>query len=303
VHEHRGVEVADNIRELAAVHASSHSDRCLGTVEHIDRAARLRGSASVVSGDCISLARDVIAGQTARGDEARPSVSIEVHLHHNGDLVIGTDRVELDAHGLANTHIDALAHVGVDGAWHGGVSSESVHHDDSSLLSWARHGLVTRGVLLDVPALRGVPYVDNGQPVSGAELEACARRAGVTIEPGDAVLVYMGRDRWEAEGKAIQPISEAHDGRPGLGPDAATWIADSRLSILCWDMLDAHGHGVDTLGIHVLIWAIGLALVDNCELHLAAEALRDRQPVGQLVVAPLAMPRATGCLVNPLLVV
>src|SRR3546814_12468973 len=79
----------------------------------------------------------------------------------------------------------------------------------------------------------------------------------------------MGRDRYEAAGHELLPISDAVDGRPGLGASAAVWVADNGASILCWDFLDAHGHGADALSVHLLIWSIGLALIDNCALDVA----------------------------------
>ena len=54
--------------------------------------------------------------------------------------------------------------------------------------------------------------------------------------------------------------------------------------------------------IHLLIWGIGLLLVDNCSLSMAADALHEaRRATGALVVAALAVPGGTGCTVNPLL--
>ena len=115
------------------------------------------------------------------------------------------------------------------------------------------------------------------------------------------MLVYMGRDRYEAAGNRYPVLSEAHHGRPGIGPSGAEWIADHGVSVLCWDFLDAHGPNIDPLSVHLLIWAIGLALVDNCHLGRAAAALASRgSRAGLLMVAPLVLERATGCMVNPL---
>ncbi|HEY9558395.1 MAG TPA: cyclase family protein, partial [Acidimicrobiales bacterium] len=191
---------------------------------------------------------------------------------------------------------------GIDGCWHGGVPTDSIYADDASLIAWADHGLATRAVLVDVPALRGAPWIELGAPVEGEEIDGALAATGVAFEPGDALLVYMGRDRYEAAGHELLPISDAVDGRPGLGASAAVWVADNGASILCWDFLDAHGHGADALSVHLLIWSIGLALIDNCALDVARRALAGKMtPTGMLSAAPLALPQATGCLVNPLL--
>src|SRR3546814_18397605 len=76
-------------------------------------------------------------------DLDRSNFAIEPHAHVQGNLTVGTDRVELDAHGLANTHLDGLTHMGIDGCWHGGVPTDSIYADDAPLIAWADPGLAT----------------------------------------------------------------------------------------------------------------------------------------------------------------
>jgi kynurenine formamidase len=296
--------ISDWQRELARAHRCDPPEQCVGTVGLIDAAARRRGAAAIESGACVSLAAPVTAGEPVRADETRPAVRVEAHAHEAGALTVGSDRVELDAHGIANTHLDGLLHLGVDGLFHGGVDTSALHSGDESMAAWARHGIVTRGVLVDIPAARGRPWVETDEPVSGDEVEAVLRARGVVFEQGDALIVYMGRDRFEAAGHELLPIARAADGRPGMDDSAARWVAEHGASAVCWDFLDAHRPGDAGLTVHLLIWSIGLALVDNCSLGAAAEALRSR-PVsaGLLVVAPLGITNTTGCLVNPLLVI
>jgi hypothetical protein len=148
--------------------------------------------------------------------------------------------------------------------------------------------------------------VDADRPVSGAELDAALARSGGELSPGDAVLIYLGRDRFEAAGLRYRTIPECvADGVPrsGLGAGAAQWIAERPISVVCWDFLDAVHEDEPRGSVHLLIWAIGLGLVDNCDVGAAREALHraDRHD-GMLVVAPLLIPGATASLVNPLLV-
>jgi hypothetical protein len=119
-------------------------------------------------------------------------------------------------------------------------------------------------------------------------------RAGVTFEPGDALLVDMGRDRFEAAGNETTP-----DHRPGVGEDGARWIEAHRVSVVCWDFLDAFGAGEPRAPVHLLNWAIGLVLVDNCDFSRLRHALEPGQVTGALVLAPLPVPAATGCNVSP----
>ncbi|HMG44207.1 MAG TPA: cyclase family protein [Acidimicrobiales bacterium] len=293
----------DWFRERARAHRSAHDEDCLGTVSLIDAEARRRGAAAVRTGQAISLSRPITAEAAARADDRRPTAQIEVFVETAGDRTVGTDRVTLDAHGTPNTHLDGLTHFGIDGEWHGGRPCASPSEEDRSLVAWARHGLVTRAVLADIPAHRGTEWVEVGAPVTADDIQASLDMADVEVVPGDALLLYMGRDRFERAGNELLPIARAEHGRPGVGRSAAEWIADNGVSLLCWDFLDAHGPGIEPLVVHHLIWAIGLALVDCCELGAAADALRGRRPpTGLLSVAPLALEQATGCMVNPLLV-
>jgi hypothetical protein len=290
------------VRTLAESHVHS-GEPCLGTLARIDADAVRRGAACVREGRPTSIGRTVEAGESVRAQDARPCFEIETHVGGDG-VVIGSDRIAVDTHGLVNTHLDGLAHIGVDGCWHGGVPAASIHSDDGSLMAWARHGIMTRAVFLDIPEVRGEPWVRIDRPVSGDELEAARRAAGVPIERGDALVIYSGRDRYENAGHRLRPIDRSPEGRPGLGEDAARWLADHEISVLCWDFLEAHGACCTPLSIHFLIWAIGLALIDNCASERLLDAFRQgAQRTGMLTVGPLLVPRATGVLVNPFVIV
>ena len=101
-------------------------------------------------------------------------------------------------HGTATTHIDALCHVwNQDGMWDGKNPDRVIKFGGASYGSvdeW-KEGILTRGVLLDVPHYRGEPYVTMDNPVHGWELESIAKAQGVVIKPGDAVFVYSGREK------------------------------------------------------------------------------------------------------------
>ena len=127
-------------------------------------------------------------------------------------VVIGSDHLELDCHGILNTHLDGLSHVGLDGTWYGGWAL-----DDSagpSIVDLAGAGLVTRAVHVDIPAVRGTEWVGIDEPVCGADIDAALAASGVTFESGDALLLDMGRDRYEAAGH-----SWSFERNPGVGAD------------------------------------------------------------------------------------
>lgn len=285
---------------IEALHAESRfgpGDR-RGTANLVDAAARARGLASLTTAAPVSLARRLPPDPATTG--ASPGLALEVRVEGLADpVVMATDHLEIDCHGLHSTHLDALNHMGRHRTWYGGWAIDDA--DGPSLADLVDAGLVTRGVFVDVPAVRGTEWVDPDEPVTGDDLDRALTASGVVFEPGDALLLCMGRDRWEAAGNVYATMG-ADPPTPGAGAGAAEWIADRGAAIVGWDFLDA-GHPSQPPGaVHMLIWAIGLVLIDNCDFAAARVALAAAgKATGLLVVAPLRIPGATGCTVNPLL--
>jgi kynurenine formamidase len=270
----------------------------LGTANLIDGAARSRAADAMVRGDAISLARPLVPQPSPRQDD-RAGFKVEV-FYTDGPIGMGSDHVEFDCHGRANTHLDSINHISVDRTWYCGWDVEGT--DGPSVAHLAEHGLVTRGVLIDLPALRGTDWVDPTAPVTDQDIEAGLAAGGVDFEPGDALILYMGRDRFEAAGHVYEDLRSGQS-MPGPGWSAARWIVDHDVSLLCWDFLDSSHPSEPAACVHLLIWGIGLLLVDNCDLAAAAAATRSSGSItGNLVVAPLAIPGGTGCLVRPLFI-
>jgi kynurenine formamidase len=285
------------LRPRAAERRFGERDR-LGTANLIDAAARRRAADATVEGRVASLARP-LADQPSPRQDGLPGFKVEV-FYTDGPIGMGSDHVQFDCHGRANTHLDSINHISVDRTWYCGWDVDDA--DGPSVANLADHGLVTRGVLIDLPALRGTEWVDPDAPVTADDLDAGLLRAGVRFEPGDALLLYMGRDRFEAAGNEFRDL-RAGESMPGPGSSAARWIVDHDVSIVCWDFLDSSHPSQPLACVHLLIWAIGLILVDNCDLSAAAAAIRGDGPAtGSLVVAPLAVPGGTGCLVRPLFI-
>ncbi|GAA1853796.1 cyclase family protein [Asanoa iriomotensis] len=277
----------DWLRQLAA--NAPAKDR-LGTARLIDQRARERARDAIALALPVSLGRPVMA---TLGRDGRPDFSIETYSAPlpGTPLAFGFDRVESEAHGLANTHVDAANHVLVDGTGYAGWAADDPAAPSVADLAGA--GLFARGVHVDLPALLGVDWVPIDEPVTGADLD---RAVGATFEPGDALLVEVGRDRFVAAGGDLLDLER---GLGGLGPSAARWIADRGVSIVCWDFADSRKPSDPPLPVHSLIWALGLVIVDNCTFAGLAGAARH---TGALVVAPPATAGGTGALVNPILV-
>jgi kynurenine formamidase len=272
----------------------------LGTLNHIDGAARARALAAMKSGRPVSLSR------TLQTDYDGGGFTIEVNRTAFDDpstipLTGSADRLVVDCHTIANTHIDAFNHQGSSGTFYSGW--EITDQSGPSVHDWSLTGIFTRGLHADISGLRGTNWVDPLKPVTGADIDAALARQGVTFMPGDALLLDMGRDRAEAAGYPMTVASDSAS-RPGLGMSGAEWVNEHRVSVLCWDYLDAVHPDEPWPSAHLLIWATGLVIVDNCDFA-ALRAHQEGQSgpfQGGLVMAPLAIPQGTGCIINPLLI-
>ena len=204
----------------------------------------------------------------------------------------------------AATQWDALSHVYYEDKLYNGFPADSVSSLGAYYLGIDKvdsKGITSRGVLLDIVKLRGVPtFCELGQPITPAELDEAARTQGVTVEPGDIVLIRTG---WWAR------FLETGDGQePGAGLDwtCASWLADHQVAAVAADnlMVENPAAGVDgaLLPMHMLcLRDMGLMLGEYWNLtELALDCAADGRYEFQLVAPPLSVTGAVGSPVNPI---
>ncbi|MDQ0584750.1 cyclase family protein [Streptomyces rishiriensis] len=271
------------------------------TGEHVRAAVR-----EVRSGRTVSLASPVNT-RTAPDDpepaEHRLTSPVGGRPRGSG-LEFARDRFAMNVHGDVDSHLDALCHVVYDGTLHGGVPAGDVlSPKGASALSvdLARDGIVGRGVLLDIPRLHGVPWLEPGAQVAAEDLAAAEERQGVRVGRGDILLVRVGH-RLRREELGPWDVAGA---RAGLHPTAMEFLAEREAAVLGGDgnndSAPSAVHGV-AFPVHVLgIHAMGLHLLDYLRFEdLAPLCAREGRWSFLCVIAPLRLPAATGSPVNPL---
>ena len=217
---------------------------------------------------------------------------------NRGSSGVAMDYYGIVFHGYAATHIDALCHIWDDGGmWNGrdpreAITSEGTRFGD--ITHW-KEGIITRGVLLDVPRSRGTPFVTQDVPVLGVELADIAKAQGVEVRAGDALCVYSGREAFHTANPTV-----GH-GSPGLHASCATFLRDQDVSMLVWDMMDARPTGYDLpWSVHGVLFNYGVALLDNALLEPLADAcVQEGRYEFLLMVLPLNVDGGTGSPVNP----
>jgi kynurenine formamidase len=226
----------------------------------------------------------------------------------------GNDWVGFSIHGLYITHLDAPSHQFWGGTMFNGHPATSVTAETGARagsVELAGEGIVTRGVLIDVAATKGVDPLPAGYGISTADLEA-AVSVGARPEPGDVVLVRTG---YGAERKGQRrrvpdiPFAEGEEHSdlphlPGLHAATLPWFREHDVAVVGTDTGTERRPSTHTwvAPFHVVaMTAIGMWVLDNFELEELAATCRE---LGRweflMVIAPLRFKGTTGSPVNPL---
>jgi kynurenine formamidase len=290
-------------------------DDPLGTLNLITDEVARRAAGAVQTGERISCAWDIRAGSrlggianrfmVVSGEAALDAASITPSSRR---MNAAAEVLQVQFHGQDITHLDALSHMSWDGKMYNGLPAGKVTTAAGATrlgVETVRTGIVTRGVLLDVAAAKGVPYLDLGEGVFPEDLEKAAKREGVQVEPGDAVLLHTGLSRYRRDHPSWSMFT---DGAPGWQAACLPWLHERQVSVIGADgnneslpneYAETRAHPIHVVGIV----AMGLWLIDNCLLHRLADACDAAKRWSFLfVVSPLAFQGATGGPVNPVAV-
>jgi kynurenine formamidase len=274
------------------------ADDQIGALNLITPAKRRQAATLVKEGFSVSLARDVDTEKAA--DNPQP--------YEHRMLAIGSDRFSVAFHGVAHTHLDSLAHINYDGVFYNGYRPDEAAvmkrggHERNSIIN-VKNGIFTRGVLIDVPRLRNVPYLEPDARIYASDLEAFEKMAGLKVSPGDALFIRTGR--W-ARRAALGAWDTSRTGqRPGPSVSLIPWLKQRDIALLGSDVPPSvapsdlpgepgpvHDFALVSLGVH---------LFDNCDLEALAQAAAARKRWDFLLtVAPLPIRGGTGSPVNPI---
>lgn len=281
------------------------TDDQVGAMNLITPAKRAAAARLVKSGRSVSLSRE-FPKEPGPGNAFPAQHWMRTLPRGKGGFA--ADYYGIFYHGVQSTHLDALCHTWDEhGMWNGRDPKREITFDGATwgaVDAW-KEGIITRGVMLDVPRHRGVPSVTQDRPVHGWELDEILARRGVRLEPGDAICVYSGRDAWQAANPDAlygRPFGAGPGARPGLHASCLKFIRDHDVSVLVWDMMDLMPSGYDIpWSVHAAIFAYGIALLDNAFLEPLAQAcVEEKRDEFMLVISPLYVKGGTGSPANPL---
>ena len=279
-----------------------------GTLNHLSAEATKAALSLVEDGATVSCARN-ISYQPAP-DVPRPPHYFMVRTgfdHKAGEppeRQVAMDYFGLIFHGHTVTHIDSLAHFFWNDRMYNGYPMTDVATDEgarrNNVLA-ASGGIVTKGVLVDAPMLRGTALVERGDGVGLDDIERAEAECGVTIGKGDVLLLRTGQ---LGERERSGGVDVARSGSSGPLPEVLPLVHEREVAVLGSDTgndVVPTGYEKFTNPVHqVGIVGMGLWILDNAWLDdLAEECKRRNRWEFAISISPLRIPNATGSPVNP----
>jgi kynurenine formamidase len=264
-----------------------------GTLNLVTDEKRRQAATLVKTGTAVPLGRLIVTEKSVNTAEPRPinkgggaSNMFLVDLNNVGAYGV-YERQEVAYHGGALSHFDALCHMSYNDKVYNGFAFKDVVTEDGgcskvSVFAAAREGIVTRGILLDLPGTRVVKR----------DIEAWEKRTGTKISSGDALLLRARRPG----------VTSANSTRGGYDPSLIPFFKERDIALLGADIAQEGGTVPGVIApVHVFAMvALGMNLLDNLALDdLAATAERLKRWEFMLIIEPLRVQNGSGSPINP----
>ena len=269
------------------------ADDQLGSANLLTAETRKKAIALARTGESVSLSHNLLT------DKADDNGSPFEHTMIGANTM---DNYRVSYHGYAHSHIDGLCHILYKGQTYNGYPTAEVNTPAGCVklgIDNLKQGVITRGVLIDIPLLRGLPYLEPGTAVYVEDLEAWEKKAGVKIGPGDAILLRTGR--WARRDK-VGPWNVGRNAA-GFHASVAPWIKARGVAFVgsdaAQDVVPSMVEGI-ALPVHtLLLTGMGINLLDNQDLEsVSATAAKLKRWSFMLTIAPLAVKGGTGSPAN-----
>ncbi|OFW37919.1 MAG: hypothetical protein A3F70_03155 [Acidobacteria bacterium RIFCSPLOWO2_12_FULL_67_14] len=266
------------------------------TAEVVLRAARL-----IRAGEVVELGHPLFEGMPFYGDRIF-SQQLKRTTWPRGSNNRGSNEEMVTTElGQVGTQIDGFGHQSIGNGLYNCVQMDAVAtRTGFSRLGIEKAGaLMTRGVLIDVAALRGVEMLGDQYEITARDLEDALDRQKLTLQAGDAVIIHTGFGRlWGTDNVRYYRT------QPGLGIGAAEWLVRQNPMIVASDTccVEVNPNPEPNLSspVHqILLVANGIYLIESLKLD---ELVQKRIHEFAFIVQPLKLRGATGSTVAPIAV-
>jgi kynurenine formamidase len=272
-----------------------------GSANHMKPETVLRAARLIRTGEVVELGRvlnDTMPIQaTRRFDLMTKRTTMNSGANRRGS----NEEIVISEIGQVGTQFDGFSHQTIgDSMYNCFQMGDSATRSGFTKLGIENVGaLMTRGVLIDVAALKGVEILPDTYEISVQDLQQALQKQGLTLQAGDAVIIHTGWGQlWGKENARYERSS------PGIGVAAAEWLARQDPMLV----------GIDNMGVNVtpspdpqlsnpvhqiMLVVNGIHLLENLKLD---ELATRRAYEFALIVQPLKIQGATGSTVAPIAV-
>ena len=281
-------------------------DDRLGTLNYITPETVRAAAGLVKCGRSVSMSLPI--NTEAGPDNPNPAIHYMASTHDigSGQLRFATDFLGMQFHGDCHSHIDAMCHIAYKGQLYNGKPASMVTAAGAGLydITEYAHGIVGRGIMIDVPRYRGVKWLEPGEMVTRREIEEIEKAHGLRLGKGDMMVFRTGHHRRRLELGAWD-AGYTGAGRAGLDPYCLELLHQRQVAVF---LPDGDGETVPSnvegilYPLHPLqIAAMGMVCTDSLQFEeLARVCEEEGRWEFMAVLAPLRLPKGTGCPINPI---
>src|SRR5437870_6629568 len=272
-----------------------------GSGNHMKPESVLKATRLIKSGEVIELGHvlsaDMPISSTRRYDVHTKRTFMNPQSNGRGS----NEEIVLSEIGQVGTQFDGFAHQTIENSLYNCFKLDEI----STRTGFSKLGienvgaLISRGVLIDVAALKGVDMLPDTYEITVQDLQQALARQSVSLQPGDAVVIHTGWGRLWARDNA-----RFMKGCPGIGVAAAEWLVRQDPMLVGSDNfpveISPNPDPQISLPVHQIMLVInGIHLLENLKLD---ELASKRVYEFAFVMQPLKLKGPTGSTVAPLAV-
>ena len=272
-----------------------------GTANLMSPEVVLRAARLIETGEVIELAYPLFDGMPFYGDRIYSQQLKRTNWPPGSNTRGSNEEIVTTELGQVGTQIDGFGHQSIGNSLYNCFKIDEVAtRTGFSRLGIEKAGaLITRGVLIDVAALRGVEMLGDRYEITAQDLQDALQRQNLTLETGDAIIINTGFGRLWGQDNARYFRTQ-----PGLGIGAAEWLARQSPMIVgsdtcCVEVNPNPDPNLSSPVHQILLVANGIYLVESLKLD---ELVEKRIHEFAFIVEPLKLRGATGSSVAPVAV-
>ncbi len=211
---------------------------------------------------------------------------------------ISNEEMVIGEMGQIGTQFDGFSHQGIDNGFYNCFKQDQIAtRNGFSKLGVEKVGaLMTRGVLIDIAALKGVEMLPDTYEITVRDLQDALKRQNLTLQPGDAVIINTGWGKlWGKDN--VRYIKTD----PGIGVAAAEWLAKQNPMLIGsdnWSVeVNPNPDPKISSPVHQILLAVnGIHILESLKLD---ELVAKRVNEFAFILEPLKLKGATGSTVAP----